>query len=298
MMAKNYSTLLIFFFSFLTQMQSQGIDFPTDNAFWKEQMVGLAGVSNRMVGICNDTTINGVDYQQLAGFWLAMGNDSIIGPDGGPPAFIRSEGPVVFAKYENEDEFLLYDFSLALGDSIVVDVWGNPMTFYVDDVAMEMIANKMRKVIYFETTPGITPERWIEGIGSNYGVLQRGSFGIDAVSSLLCFNHQDDYVNFTFIECFFPDVPPECDFVNSVSNPIHANHLMTYPNPVLDVLEIQLNDVTVEDWNMQVYNLLGQLIYSSAYQSQLDVRHWPKGGYVLRLKNKEGQIYISRFVKQ
>lgn len=58
-----------------------------------------------------------------------------------------------------------------------------------------------------------------------------------------------------------------------------------YPNPASEVLQIQTSK---EDYDIKIFNLVGQLVYSKAHNDglqQLDIKNLPKGLYLIEMKS-------------
>ena len=299
-----YATLIFAFLYLLNvPLFSQGIPFPEYDAFWKEQLIGFGGVSNRLSGICKDTTINGVDYKQVKSYWLEIGTDSILAPDMNQDIFIRSEGQKVFVKYNTDAEFLLYDFSLEIGDTIVVDIWNFPQQMVVENVQYDNIAGSLRKVIYFEQQPGAPTESWTEGIGSSYGLLNRGSFAIDAEHRLLCFRHMDQSVNFTLIECFFPDAPDDCHFLTGTKDEIENEfNLNIYPNPASELINISAENLNADHLKIELYSYLGNKINIDQKNGggffTINISQLNSGIYFIKILNKNNRmVAVHKFIK-
>ena len=291
--------LLLANFSF-----SQNVEFPEYDAFWKEQTSTLLGTSNRLTAICKDTTFNSLNYKQVKSYWLEMGTDSLLGPASNIPTFIRSEGQQVYVVYDASDELLLYDFSLEEGDSIVVDIWNFPKTMKVDSVRYETIAGLNRKIIYFKVPPFEPLEFWVEGIGSNYGLLDRGFFAIDAESRLLCFEHLDQSVNFTLIECFFPDAPTDCSFPTA-SEHVFAEklELNIYPNPSSEIINVSVAGKINRDYSVHLFSYMGTGINAEvnrqANNFTVNISELNAGIYFVEIMDeKNRQMGIQKFIKK
>ncbi|HFA49627.1 MAG TPA: T9SS type A sorting domain-containing protein [Bacteroidetes bacterium] len=302
---KKYFTFFVLL-SFLSANPcfSQNTPFPESGALWKEQHVTLLGVSNVLVAMCGDTTINGREYQKINSYLLDMETDTVLMPFTAPHTFIRSDGPLVFVKYDSEDEQLLYDFSLEAGDSIALDIWSAANIFRVDSVKSEMLGGQLRRVIYFGKKLGIPQEYWIEGIGSNYGLLQRGLYAIDAESSLLCHEFFDYFLNLTDIECFFPDRPLDCDVVNATDHIFAENKsIILYPNPSSHHINIAINNRPAgTSWQLSVYSYLGKKMEMEMVKNgggfDLDISSFPAGIYFIKIKDAKGrQIGLGKFLK-
>lgn len=111
-------------------------------------------------------------------------------------------------KYLFEDQ-LLYDFNLSKGDSI--ELYGRyDHIMVVDSVYTKFINNHPRKCIAFKQLMGFN-EEWIEGIGSNFGIVYPGFYLtlIDAGYELLCVFQGDSLIYQNAESCYISDVSVE-----------------------------------------------------------------------------------------
>ena len=71
------------------------------------------------------------------------------------------------------------------------------------------------------------------------------------------------------------------------------------PNPSNDKLNINVKNQPTEEYNVEVFDLLGKKIYSSSsslVQLSVNVNNWQDGIYMVRLSNTKG-VETKRFVK-
>ncbi|MBR3491834.1 MAG: T9SS type A sorting domain-containing protein [Bacteroidales bacterium] len=188
------------------------------------------------------------------------------------------------------NETLLYDFSMQPGDSICYDeeLAACLKLLSVNDTLLEG-ENKTRKKYVFRYEENGCPsshgyETWIEGIGSEYGLLGPGSrFLMGDVTDLLCYYEDEDIVwqNPDFNSCYINTVGlDEIETDSSVS---------VYPNPVK-------NKVFIEGFNaaeVKIYNALGQLMKTVKDVNEISVVDLSEGVYVMRIKNSDGDSYTQ-----
>ncbi len=288
----------------------QDLEFPTNTPVWKEVHTTIAGPHNRYFAVCGDTIIDGTQYDRMLEIFvdanLQIINSVTLGG-------IRQEGPQVYLQYIGDiEEFLLYDFSLQQGDEITLKMpFGlAPKVRKVTTVETEFIEGKLRRVIHFEEDiPNCPyePESWVEGIGSSYGLLNRGlssCFGADLGSFMLCFQYNDEYVNFTLIECFLPqDTGPICG-VNSTNEKTPSNNLLTvFPNPANNSISLELNGIESSDIEVLIYSSLGQQLMrfqKSNFDTKVfDISNLANGLYYIKVENEEGKVLgVSKFIKE
>lgn len=80
-------------------------------------------------------------------------------------------------------------------------------------------------------------------------------------------------------------------------NPVNK-HAVVYPNPVLDVINLKLDDISTQgEYQIQIYNAYGSMLMQVDNKANMDVAHLPKGVYTLRYKSAN-LTFGKLFVKQ
>lgn len=285
---------LVFLFGWTGNVGAQDIPFPLDNAVWKEDHLTIAGPFSRFFELCGDTLINDTTYSKV---WEIQVDNSLNITGRAYQGGLRTDGDRVFYFPSfGSTAHLLYDFGLQPGDVVsLVSFYGSgTVERTVDSVAVKLFDTVMRKVIYFHPTdPSEYPvEWWVEGVGSTYGLLGRAMQpGGDIGSSLLCFEHNDEYVTFSLIECFLPQ-PGDCAYssVGQEEDPSPVR-LTASPNPGGDSeVRFTINQHKVlKDSRISVYAANGKLL-RSIENVQLETpwtgQRLPAGFYIAVLESK------------
>ena len=123
-----------------------------------------------------------------------------------------------------ETEGLIYDFSLEVGDTVFVDNqylnYNEVIHLVVDSIDVVDIYGVMRNRFFLSELdlsvkdPYYPDEIWIEGIGSNYGIMHSGLGGIavgGGTVKLLCASQNDNtiYMDSLFCECYIDTFYPQ-----------------------------------------------------------------------------------------
>lgn len=94
------------------------------------------------------------------------------------------------------------------------------------------------------------------------------------------------------------------DLMDVEENAIDNNFIMVYPNPVSDMLKFSINTETNEDFQLTVFNIMGQKLIeqqgmsgNNISEQQIDVSSLKAGTYVLRISLK-GNVVNRKFVKK
>ena len=153
--------------------------------------------------IRDNITLDGVDYKLV---WKEDVYDSkrIAG------AVREEDKRVYFRRYwgqSYEDEVLLYDFNLSLGDTVTVG-WSDYRLIVLEESQVQVNGTMRRQLglaMYFDDgTTGEVEEYWIEGVGSTYGFLNSGYEGwVGAFVHLLCYHENGNLIwdNEAFDDC-------------------------------------------------------------------------------------------------
>lgn len=218
--------------------------------------------------ISGDTIVNNQDFkkiykseEEIPVNWIYEGS-------------IREEDEKVwYVSHFNNEERLIYDFTLNVGDTM--EFQDQPY-MVVDSITFHEIAGIERKHIYFSYID-FSPykELWIEGIGSNYGVLSSGSGGsVGGWTWFLCMSENGEliYMNPDYNSCFL---------IGTKINETKSLDFNIFPNPTTGLLKIEkLNNVTIN--SIRLVDLYGQTKKTfENNQTFLDLTEIAPGLYML-----------------
>ena len=153
--------------------------------------------------IRDDINLDGVDYKLV---WKEDVYDSkrIAGA-------VREEDKRVYFRriieQNYQEEVLLYDFNLMVGDTVTVN-WMGQQLMVLEESEVEVDGTMRRQLGLGRYSVGYPPtevdEYWIEGVGSTFGFLNSGSEGMGgAFIYLLCYHENGNLVwdNEAFEDC-------------------------------------------------------------------------------------------------
>ena len=279
--------------------------FPTSNAIWNESIRS----NYRVFGLLGDTTFNDTVYSKLYLF-----SDTILSEEY-KSAYIgsfRNEGQKVFFKpaiWEQAD-ILLYDFGVAIGDTVWHNAWIPPyggnyiIPAHCSDcysVVLNITTDENGRKIYSVTCPHLYlswNDSWYEGIGSDKGVLFSLTTSYPDYWScedfiLNCFKHNDTvkYMNNPKCDqCF-------CKKVN-ITESSYSDFISIFPNPTNDILNIKIRD-NINIKSISIYSIEGKQIEKNKYSlksKQLNVSKLTTGSYIINIQTDKGnfnQIFIK-----
>ena len=77
----------------------------------------------------------------------------------------------------------------------------------------------------------------------------------------------------------------------------NINNLFIYPNPVIDKLFVKFNAEVTDDYNINIYNVMGQVVYHETlhnfmgeYDNTFNLNNFAQGVYMLQIKSSKGII--------
>ena len=196
-------------------------------------------------------------------------------------AYRNDDNQVYYCKWNGssyDDEFLLYDYDLEVGDFFHDDD-DHPMQVTEVTTITDLNGVSRKKITFsFSGLTDVT-EFWIEGIGSNRGFMHVGQWEADHDSEgemyhLLCYHVNDDviYVNPEYNDCDIDDVEE-----NTVEN-----NISIYPNPAKDVIKI-LNDNNLNITNVEILDLTGRTVLSTDKSADINISELPEGQYFVKI---------------
>ena len=276
--------------------------FPTKNAMWTEMYYKpffADSPRNVFHGYRikdQDTTINGKLYSKIFHFYNPDFSDEKL--SGG----IREENKRVYyyvidsLSYIGDldypplkTEFLLYDFSLNVGDSISSDsfritVVDYPSYLKVIKIDSVQFGNEYYRTFQFGRQFSLNPVPeaiWVEGIGTFNGLLypigDKSESG--SKSTLICFSKENYnlYHNQFFNDCFG---------INSTKNYINSIKLTIHPKPFNDLItvEYQSSEAAV----LEILSAHGKSVFkkeiNDSGSTKINLSSLPAGLYLVNLK--------------
>lgn len=249
-------------------------------------------------------------------------------------AYLREDSGKLYMKYEtttfvpyyspslftinylfDTTEFVLYDFTLQVGDTFTTRIYrcrlndgGDSITYYqnfiltsVDTVVLNNGNERKRYRFNTQYNNGMDYTRryygphleWIEGIGSTatffYNEINHMSgCGMDggfANYSIACYSLNDSIL-WGVENCLFP---------TAVNENIAKENTQVFPNPVEDLLTIK-SPINYTDY--AVYNTLGSVVQSGTISTNsIDFSALSNGIYILSLTDKNTSHYRAIITK-
>jgi len=271
--------------------------FPDSNAYFS--------VGNIKYWFQGDTVIKNVKYKKV--YLQHSFYDTIDFSRAGYYAAIREDtmAEKVYCIYSDwvyeEKEYLLYDFSVNVGDTVGIYYYFIWHTQVVKSIDSLFIDGSYRKRINFDN--GIYgKESWIEGIGSTYGLFDAGipDLNLVAISSMNCLEflrcvhidgrliYQADDTCYQQYGCYIP--PP----VNITEH--KEETFKIYPTIAENMLYIE-TDANTENVEYKIMNLQGQIVNSGMIANTISISNLSSGFYFITILDSKRYIKTQKFIK-
>ena len=260
--------------------KAQVAPFPSQNASWSVYSFSNYQSDTLAYYLEGDTLLYGDNWSKLFRRNL-QGETNYCGA-------IRDSNGIVEIKLPEEEKRLLYDFTLAVGDTFPYPLfhfgWDVYTAMVVEQIDTVQLANGefRREIVSNMVTSGIyeeVQERWIEGIGSIHGPLFPLNPKLLAVEvneefTLVCFSENDEllYHNPRFASCLTT--------TNVVDNDETDIYAKIYPNPFTDFFTLDNPDA---ETHLMIYDCMGRVCMEKELQP---------GHHVINMQNNPAGIYI------
>ncbi len=297
-MTKTISLILLFdFIAHLSPAQVNQFPFPMENAQWFTAMNSCNELSDFLFYTCQDTIVDGHTYTLLV---KRYGDTFIPKPHG----WLRREGEKVYYRVDMDStENLLYNFALLAGDtarlvrrvqkiagpSILKDLY-----FKVKTLDSVLVNGDWRKRWTFVCTdPLFCDDIWIEGIGSNFGPVDRiycvengnNIVHLNCLWLNLALEYRDPQAD---ICAFLP--MPDCPVLVEMTEPL-ASGISIFPNPFSEFLTVSFSREVSPSTNIHLFDILGNTIEIRSQKTDntfhLECSNIPQGIYFLKIDNEE-----------
>lgn len=291
---------------------SQTFPIPAEDSEWNEADVDLESIMSNHIATRfasgRDTIIDSVGYTTLYRTWSANFFQD------GPCQFQYTSGPFQSNSYlgavrTNEEQqvrfipvddtlsYLIYDFSLSIGDTIN---WIRPhnyeeFTAYITEIDSLLIESTYRKRIHLEVYNNL-PDQWIEGIGSAFGFFS--TFGYRSwekvIHGLMCY--RDNHIPQLLFGGYSCNM---CDVVTTSKDISSNDRLKIYPIPLEESSEVELPGTALPS-SYRVYDLSGRVVYShevkGSEQIILHREDYEEGLILLEVIDQNKKTYLKKIV--
>jgi hypothetical protein len=188
-------------------------------------------------------------------------------------------------------EYLLYDFSAEVGDTLKSGYCKRDTVVRIDTV---YLGDRPRK--RFHLTPGTHGEicTLIEGIGPTFGLYwQPCNVVPDPQIYLQCYSQDGDFIRF--------DSTVDCSGLLLADEVIKEDAFSIHPNPFTDEIEIHFPETYQQAASIWILNLLGAVVFerellASDSIERVSLPDFPAGVYVVCIRHPHG-ISSQKIIK-
>ncbi len=290
--------------------------FPTSDALWRESSGDYPCNCCRdyQYTMPGDTLVGGVTYHKLNSTGTIYydpnpaypGWTSYFGCGGGPSYYLHSTVAIFYAGAFREDvpnrkvyfiepgsstDTLLYNFNLAVGDTLPPTYGSGYINNYVSSVDSVLVGGVYHKQFNIGADSYPSYASIIEGVGSTFGLLGHLYPPFEASASLNCFWQNDTLAYPVGSGCQpLSTGIKEMDFSKTVS---------VYPNPSEG--NYQLNMDYVNNTVVDITDVLGKTVATLKVKDSktlIDLTDQPQGIYFLMIRDESGHVLTKKIVKQ
>ncbi len=200
---------------------------------------------------------------------------------------------VVFSRYKAYDSTyfkpqLLYDFGAEIGDSLTI----SPLNEFTDQVDIiisaidsVLVDGDYRQRTWFDCEIS-NWNFWIEGIGSNTGLLEPGFY-----CTIICPGQDLHCVKKDGIT-IYPDSYTGACYVVGIDDVVEKENVFSvYPNPANDYIEIRTEQQFTEELYIRINGLMGQLMSQQAlhynFPHRISVGNLSPGLYIYTIASAQ-----------
>lgn len=267
--------------------------FPKFNAAWEEAYWNFAGqVAPSYTVLCGDTLIDNEEHSKVYNLFLDSLGQIIEWHYAG--ALMEDDNKMVWITSPSGHTGLLYDFNLDVGQA-----FSEIPNMIVESTGTAFVNGVAHRSITFESVSGLPKEIWIEGVGSSFGMLTRGTYAIDYSPFMKCFSI-DGIIHYDFntgFDCTFSFQDDACDVINGVKQVEHSViQVQVSPNPFSDKLNVKFEKGhSIENGGVYLYNSIGENLIEVPFTGfeenlEIDLPILSSGTYFVVIKNEYGEI--------
>jgi hypothetical protein len=305
--------LLILFIFVLNAGYSQLYQpFPANDGDWRQisQQFFLPEVErwDYEYSISGDSTINGINYHKIfhaglyemrhytsASTYTYSSGPGVPSSKGYVGAY-REDGQkhIYFCPADSSSEQLLYDFNLAVGDTLP-DAYNQAYVvntvFSIDSVMIGTQYHR-RYNISETSSPNMVYVSLIEGIGSTFGLLETMVPVFEHTDVLMCHTRAGAtlFTDGSSGSCALPSAM-------AISESNRQNTLIAFPNPSGGLIHLKQKQAG----ELYIENLLGDELFHVNVSSEtkaVDLSQLPKGIYILKIRTGKQITRVQKIIFQ
>jgi hypothetical protein len=203
---------------------------------------------------------------------------------------IRSENEKTYSLDGNNEEQLLMDFTLDVGDTMYSYISPGLIVESIDSV---LVGAEYRKRFNFSNSDVCN---WmIEGIGHEAGLFEPMTVLLEFVSEFYCYAENNTPL-FGDLDCILN--------VGAREIPIPDNLVAVYPNPTEGLLRVEMASSGQVIESYRLTDIYGRIIFENIFSKknnhnfEIDISALPEGVYILQISAEDQGSYISKIIRK
>lgn len=297
--------LFIFTLSNISSAIAQNYTFPIENGTWVNRLrtythdgsPGSVVYTTEWIDEFSssgvDTIINSETYEKFD-----FTNSSGSSYHGG---MRHDSGKVFFVPADSTNEYLLYDFTIGIGDSAYVltqtgseyPTSGSVPNYEITIETPQMIDSVIVNGTYRRRLYMWSGSTWIEGIGNLSGLFMPTNQNISNYQIDLACMSVNDTIEVNNALPNEVGISGSCDFTVGIK-PTIVNSIQIYPNPASGDIVVDLSGLDFTENIITVYDALERKVYSEAtnsFISKIPTNNWgQKGVYYLNITGPDNRL--------
>lgn len=238
------------------------------------------------IRLLDDTLVNGLRYRKI--YYSYDKQNSLWEYQNG---MLREDTlKRIYYKSEQAAEVLLYDFSLKVKDTFKIPQFCTLQVVEIDTIKLNDGQLRKRLKLMIKDQPIWGHEYWIEGIGSQFGLINHFNFcETDYADVLLCF-----YIKGNLI---YPMSPLIC-FITENDEASNEPGIKLFPNPFYSYIEFESNNSQFKSFKLTT--LTGKVLLTGQFEeanSKINTETLISGIYFLIGEADNGKQCVSRLIK-
>lgn len=227
-----------------------------------------------------DTTLAGINYKKTFVYSNYVG------------ALRENNKKIYFVPDTSSNEYVLYNFNLNLGDTIIHPYGGAVCSN--DTVIIQQVDSVLLSDGYHRQCHLSSNAIWIEGVGSLFYLLNPCNvFCVSANDLLQCVISD---LSFTY-----PSIIGSCTV--SVSELISSsNNISAYPNPANDFINVRIEGIKdFKNYTITIADILGRIVSKEKItQNPIELNNstLPNGIYLLKINDGSSTLLNKKIIVQ
>jgi len=176
------------------------------------------------------------------------------------------------------DVYLIASYANGCIDSssITVEVFATPSTPVISQSGNTLSSTSAFSYQWYEVPGGAIAGASMQ----DYTPGQNGSFYVITADANGCFSDPSDTVNFVW----------------SGINETELYEISLYPNPASDLVNFNIPSEFKQDLSIRIYDVIGNLIFSQSGATEIDIRAFMKGVYLVQIDTQYSSVTTKLIV--